>query len=399
MTARRRPGISREAIQAATRLLRRASHDPDALSAISYHEIVTEFEIAVARLAGARHAVAVSSGTAGLMTALLACGVGPGDEVIAASYGWGSTVAAVLALGAVPVFADIDAQSLCLDPTSVAECVGPQTRAILATHLFGMPADVHGLAALARSAGIRLVYDAAQALGATVDGQQIGAFGDATVLSLGYGKVLTTGEGGVVLTNDQDVAELAVLASQHPSRAFREIDSRERRRFADEVSLSLRLHPLAAAIGLAEVQRVPELIQQRRETCEHLADLLEGAQGFRVHRGDARQGHSWHVVALSYIAEELAGSPREAVLSRMHADGIPMCAGPVRTPIHLRRSVQSTSASRQKGMTPLGELRHTVDRCSKTEIMIEDTSRWLALSRDQVRRLAHGLRRVTSSGA
>lgn len=102
----------------------------------------------------------------------------------------------------------------------------------------------------------------------------------ATVLRVGYGKVLTTGEGGVVLTNDRDIAELAILASQHPSRAFREIDSRERRWLANEMSLSSRLHPWAAAIGLAEVKRVPGLIARRRRKCEYLADLLEGVRGF-----------------------------------------------------------------------------------------------------------------------
>lgn len=390
-----RPGISTDAVEAATRLLIGAKRNPDILSAIVSHEIVAEFERAVAMVAGARHAIAVSSGTLGLVTALAACGVGPGDEVVIASYGWGSTVAAVLALGAVPVFADIDSESLCLDPKSVSGCVGPRTRVIVATHLFGLPADVRALSTLAESAGVRLVFDAAQALGATAIGRPIGSYGDATVVSLGLGKLLGTGEGGVVLTSDATIAENALLASQHPSRALRDIASRDRRRLGDELSLSARLHPLAAAIGLADVGRIGALVAKRRATCERLARALAGVPGFRVHDGRGEAGHAWHTFAITYCAEELDGKPSHAVLQALRAKGVPAIAGPVRVPIHLRprfaREQRVPLGARSR--TPVS-LAASEARCNGQELMLESTSRWLAVPEARVIEIAETMRHV-----
>ena len=142
-------------------LLRRARLDGSLLSANGVNPVVEDFEGAFAKTAGAEWALALSSGTAAVHTALLACDLGPGDEVIVSPYGWGQTVAAVLYAGATPVFADIDPETLALDPACAAHVISPRTRAILVTHMCGLPANMKALETVARDNGLRLIADGA----------------------------------------------------------------------------------------------------------------------------------------------------------------------------------------------------------------------------------------------
>src|SRR3989454_355203 len=163
----RRPGLSPEADRAARGLLLQARRDPDALADLGGSGVVRTFEEAFARHVGADHAVSSASGTSALVAALLACGVRPGDDVVVSTYGWGGTVGAVLVIGAAPVFVDIEPMTFNADPAAVDCALTPRTKAILTTHLFGHPADVAGLSEVARRHSLALVFDAAQALGAS----------------------------------------------------------------------------------------------------------------------------------------------------------------------------------------------------------------------------------------
>jgi dTDP-4-amino-4,6-dideoxygalactose transaminase len=165
------------------------------------------FEEEFAAYVGARHAVAVSSATAGLHLAVDACGLGPGDEVITSPYTFTATAAVVLHAGARPVFADIDPQTLTLDPADAARRITPRTRALIPVHMAGLPCAMDDLMALARRHGLAVIEDAAHALPARVGGRMIGTIGDLTVFSFYAGKNITTGEGGMVTTDRGEYAE------------------------------------------------------------------------------------------------------------------------------------------------------------------------------------------------
>ncbi len=161
------------------------------------------------------HAVSTNSATTGLQTALGACGIGPGDEVIVSPFTMSASAATIVLQHAVPVFADIDPRTYCLDPSSVRRRITPRTRAIVAVDIFGQPAHWAELRAIARDAGLRIVEDAAQAAYATYRGERAGTLGDAGVLSLNYHKIIHAGEGGMILTRDPVIAKRAQLIRNH----------------------------------------------------------------------------------------------------------------------------------------------------------------------------------------
>ncbi len=389
-----RPGLSAQSLDAVRTLLSQAAVDGHALSRLDGGGVIRDFEEAFSELVEARFAVSMSSCTSGLVASLLACGVEPGDEVILASYGWGGTAGAVLAVGAVPVFADIDQTSLNLDPDSVRQMVTDRTRVILCTHMFGQPADVPGLSAIARQHGLRLVCDAAQALGATRARRPMGAWGDIAVFSFGRGKLLTTGEGGMATTNNADLYERLVLVSQHPIRSRRELENPDLRGLIDETSLSSRLHPLAAVIGLAELPFLAGRLARRREFCLWLLDQLDDLPGFRIHGDLPETANAFHQLPLTLVAEEVGGMERREVLDRLLSDGVPVAAGPVATPIHRRHRFCGGSA--QRG--PLDSRRQdcglvvTDQRCAEREVLLENEGRWLGTESERVAEMARAFR-------
>src|SRR5262245_8466773 len=176
---------------------------------------VREFEARWAEKFRYRHAVAVNSGTSGLMAAVGAIGIGPGDEVICSPYTMSASATCVLFYGGVPVFADIDPETMCLDPLSIAQRITPRTKAILVVHLFGRAAPMNEIVALARRHRLKVIEDAAQAPGALQDGRPVGALGDIGVFSLNYHKHIHTGEGGVIVTDDDELAERSRMIRNH----------------------------------------------------------------------------------------------------------------------------------------------------------------------------------------
>jgi len=203
--------------------------------------------------------------------ALAAAGVGPGDEVILPPFTWPQTLTPVVALGATPVFADIGEGTVTLDPRSVKEQLSPRTRAILAVYLFGIPADVRELNAIATAAGCSLVIDAAQGFGATIDRLPAGAFGDYVAFSFGRSKLLTAGEGGALACRTNTHYERAVALSQHPFRIHRDVNDATIRKGGDGVTMNFRLHPLVASLAHGQLRglrsrRVVHRLQERFAT-------------------------------------------------------------------------------------------------------------------------------------
>ncbi len=230
--------------------------------------VIGEWETTFARWCGVKYAFGTASGTMALYFALKAVGVQVGDEVIVPALDWHAATAAVLHLGAVPVFADIEPNSPTISPHSVRERLTERTKAIVATHLFGYPCDMPALRRLADQSGVALVEDAAQALGASCDGRKVGAWGDVGCFSFGVGKLLSCGEGGMVVTDRDDLAERLLTLSAHPLR--QQWEGVEVNPFA----LKAPLNPLAAAHLLGEWEQGEERLAERQRAFERLFRIL-----------------------------------------------------------------------------------------------------------------------------
>ena len=231
---------------------------------------VADFETEFASYCSTDHAVATANGTAALHTALAALGIGEGDAVVTTPFTFVATANAIRFVGAEPVFADVDPDTLTLDPESVAETVRARegdVAAIVAVHLYGRPADLDGLATVADDCGAALVEDAAQAHGATYRGEAVGAVGDVGCFSFYPTKNMTTGEGGMVVTDRDDVAERAASFVDH---------GRNGRNRHDRLGHNFRLSSVAAAIGRVQLDRLPSLVAGRREHARALTDGLSG---------------------------------------------------------------------------------------------------------------------------
>jgi perosamine synthetase len=249
-----------------------------------------EFEEAWAAYCGTRHAVFMANGTVALEAVLEALGIGPGDEVITASFTFNATVSAILRVGARPVFVDIRADDFCLDPDRVEAAITPRTKAIMPVHLYGLMADMDPLVEIAQRHGIPIVEDAAQAHGARYHGRRAGQFGPA-MFSLYATKNLMTGEGGFATTDDDALADRIRLYRNHGMRV----------RYQHE-SLGTNLKPtdLAAALGLAQLARLDERTAQRRRNA---ARLTEGLRGYLTPAAPEGREHVWHQFTMRFPGE------------------------------------------------------------------------------------------------
>ena len=220
--------------------------------------VVREFEAKFAEFTGNSDGTAVCNGTAAVETALYAAGVGKGDEVIVPSFTIISCAIAVLRLGAKPVLVDIDPETWCMTPEQVVEKITPQTRAIMVVHLFGHPVDMDPIVEVARGQGIAIVEDASQAHGAVYKDRICGSVGDVAAYSFYANKIITTGEGGMVVTRDPDIAARA--------NSYRNLCFDAARRFLHtDIGYNFRMSAMQAAIGLAQLERVDEKVAKKRE--------------------------------------------------------------------------------------------------------------------------------------
>ena len=231
-------------------------------------EEVALYEHEWAKHIGVRHALAVNSGTSALLCALVACGVRRGDEVIIPAFAWASVPNAVIQVGAVPVVVDID-RGLTIDPRAVEDAIGPKTSAILPVHMRGAPCAIDEITAVATAAGIPIVEDACQAAGVTYRGRPAGSFGLVAAFSTQFAKLISTGEGGAVLTDD-DACHRAALDTHDPANALRR---------GEEPSaypgLNLRCTEIQAAIGRVQLRRVSELVEVTRGYAARIAETVE----------------------------------------------------------------------------------------------------------------------------
>jgi dTDP-4-amino-4,6-dideoxygalactose transaminase len=217
-------------------------------------------------MCGVRHAIATTSGTTALHVVLMAHGIGPGDEVITSPFTFISSANSVLFTGARPVFVDIERETFNIDPDQIEAAIMPRTKAILPVHLFGLPANMEAIMEIAARHGLAVIEDACQAHGAAYGGQRVGSFGTGT-FSLYPTKNITSAEGGMITTNDDEIAERCRVLRQHGMR---------RRYYHDELGYNFRMTDVHAAIGLAQLEKLARFNAARRENARYLSARLQG---------------------------------------------------------------------------------------------------------------------------
>lgn len=300
---------------------------------------VQAFEAEAADYLGCAHAIGVASGTDALHLALLGAGIGPGDEVITTPFSFIATAEAICYTGATPVFADIDPKTFNLDPEAVAAAIGPRTRAILPVHLFGQPADLPQLQALATHHDLLLVEDCAQSFGAAVDGRMTGSLGITGAFSFFPSKNLGGyGDGGLVTTQDEAIARELRALRNHGSH---------RRYYHDRIGYNSRLDELQSVILRAKLPHIDRFNAARRRVAHRYSEALADRPGLITPHEDGIGQHVYHQYTL--LCDD--GEQRDALMQRLAAEDI---ASAVYYPVPLHRQAAFGGTDAVKTMSATG---------------------------------------------
>jgi len=287
-----------------------------------YGEKVAEFEKKYAAFHNAKYGVSCSNGTVAIEIALLACGIGAGDEVIVPPYTFMATASAVLKVNAIPVFADIDLNTGNLDPKAAEKAITSKTKAIMPVHIAGLPADMDAFKALARKYKLRLIEDACHSWGSQWKGKGTGAIGDCGVFSFQMSKNITAGEGGILLTDNEEIADTA--------RSYSNCGRGKGKAFYEHYLLgsNLRMTELQAAILLGQLTRLKEQTLKRQKNAALLDKGLKNIPGIALLKNDPRvTRRSYHLYIFRFVTEKWGGVSRETFLKALQAEGIPSYGG------------------------------------------------------------------------
>ncbi len=265
---------------------------------------VEAFEKAFAEKCGTRYAVATTSGTTALHLALLAHGIGPGDEVITTPFTFIASANSILYAGARPVFVDIDPKTFTMDPALIEKAITPATRAILPVHLFGLCSNMNAIQSIASQHGLAVIEDACQSHAAETMGKKAGSFGTGA-FSFYATKNMTTGEGGMITTDDEAIAEQSRLLRQHGMRV---------RYYHDQLGYNFRMTDIQAAIGLAQIKKLDQFNAARIQNARFLTDNLCGVGLPKVPEGYTHVFHQYTI--------RVGSQRRDAMLAHLHEKGI-----------------------------------------------------------------------------
>ncbi|MEW6239056.1 MAG: DegT/DnrJ/EryC1/StrS family aminotransferase [Candidatus Omnitrophota bacterium] len=283
---------------------------------------IKEFEEQFAAFCGAKYAAACTNGTEAISIALQAMGVGPGDEAIIPPYTFIATAIGVLACNAIPVFADIHPETYNIDPEAVRRAVTPRTKVIIPVHIAGNPADMDGIMAIAQEHNLLVLEDAAQAHGAEWKGRRVGAIGNAGTFSFQTTKNLSSGEGGAIVSNDEELADRI--------RSFVNCGRVKGGAWYDhhEMGGNHRLGAFQAAVLLTGMERIEEQMQKREENFAYLSRLFEDIEGVSftgAHAGTTRRAH--HLGVIRYQPEAFKNLPKPKFAEALEKEGIPCSTG------------------------------------------------------------------------
>lgn len=279
---------------------------------------VKEFEAQCARYFGVKHAVTVNSWTSGLIAAVGAIGIQPGDEVIVTPWTMCASATAILHWNAIPVFADIDPVTFCLDPKSVEANITPHTKAIMAVDIFGMSADMDALMAIAKRHGLKVISDTAQAPGALYKGKYAGTLAHVGGFSLNYHKHIHTGEGGILVTNDDHIAQRLQLIRNHAEAVVEGMGVND---LTNMMGYNFRLGEIECAMGITQLKKLQNFVDGRARVAKRLNEKLAGLRGLVTPQVMSDCTHAYYMYGMVLDTDDL-GVKRETLVKALQAEGV-----------------------------------------------------------------------------
>ena len=279
---------------------------------------VKAFEAQCAQYFGVKHAITVNSWTSGLIAAVGAVGIEPGDEVIVPPWTMCASATAILHWNAIPVFADIDPKTFCLDPKSVEANITPYTKAIMAVDIFGQSADMNALMAIAKKYGLKVISDTAQAPGAMYQGQYAGTLADVGGFSLNYHKHIHTGEGGILVTNDDKIAQRLQLIRNHAEAVVEGMGVSD---LNNMVGYNFRLGEIECAMGMTQLNKLEYFVKRRQQVADKLNQSLFKLDGLSLPYVMLQATHAYYMYPMLLDIESLQ-VPRARIVLALQAEGI-----------------------------------------------------------------------------
>jgi dTDP-4-amino-4,6-dideoxygalactose transaminase len=387
--------------------------------AMSGTEVTVAFEAEYAAWMGRKFALAYPSGTESIRAALWVCGVGAGDEVISSPVVIWAGCSQALALGAAVHFADVDPETLCLDPADIEHRIGPRTRAIVVVHYSGHPAEMDPICRIARTHGLKLIEDVSHAHGALYRGRMCGTFGDVAAMSVMSAKGIAVGEGGMLVTDDRALYERAIAFGHYERTGVTTrytppaapVTSDDLRAFAGVPigTFKHRMNQMCSALGRVQLRRYPERMLEIQSAMNRFWDSLEGVPGLRPHRPAAGSGSTmgaWYYPAGHYRARELGGLPIERFCEAVRAEGYAECQPGRNFPLHLHPMFHAADIFRQGQPTMIAfgqrDVRQGPGALPVSEGLVHTVLSvpWFKRDRpEQIEEYAAAFRKVASSAA
>jgi dTDP-4-amino-4,6-dideoxygalactose transaminase len=327
-------------------------------------DITREFEKGFAEWHGSKYALGHTNGTASLQAAMYALGVGKGDEIICPSITYWASCIQALSLGASVVFADIDPDTLCIDPVDIEKRITDRTKVIVVVHYMSMPADMDAIMALAKKYNVKVLEDVSHAHGALYKGKMVGTFGDAAGFSMMTGKSFAISEGGMLLTDDREVYERALLWGHYGRHS--EIENEQLKQISGlpHGGCKNRLNQIASAIGIEQLKKYPAEIIEIDKAMNYFLDQLEGLPGIRTHRPDPNSGTTkggWYACRALYRPEELGGLSARRFCEAVTAEGVAGVGPGCNKALHSHPLFQSVDVYNDGAPTNLANLPNGVD--------------------------------------
>lgn len=313
---------------------------------------VVDFENTWAQTYGFKNAISVNSWTTGLQVAVGAVGIEPGDEVICPPYTMSASATAVLFYGGIPIFADLDPNRYTLDPSAIERCITSRTKAIMVVHLFGYPADMDAIMAIAKKHGLKVIEDAAQAPGVFYKGRPVGTIGDIGGFSLNFHKHIHTGEGGLLVTNNDDIALRCRLIRNHGENATEAYGVED---ISNTIGSNYRFTELQAAIGIEQFKKLKGFLAHRTHLGQYLTSRLSSIPGLSIQSIESGSTHSYYMYPIRF-EEKIVGVSRNLFLRAVSAelpipkywDTTPLAEGYVK-PLYMNPVYQKQIAIGKKG--------------------------------------------------
>lgn len=309
---------------------------------MSRWDITSEFEKKFAIDFQRKYALACNNGTAAIHCGFWGMGIGKGDEVICPSITYWASILQVFSLGATPVFADIDPQTLCIDPYDIENCITPRTKAIVVVHYAGMPADMDRIMQITQKYNLKVIEDCSHAHASLYKGRQVGTFGDAAGFSLMTGKSFAIGEGGILTTDNEEIYERAILFGFYERHNEIKNEKLKKYKGIPAGGYKYRMHQASSAFGLVQLKHYKQQFAEIDKAMNYFCDQIDNIQGLKSHRphrnGNTTKG-GWYYPLAFYDSKQLSGLSVGRFVEALQAEGINLSAGCNR-PLHLHSTFE-----------------------------------------------------------